>query len=230
MTPQSNFMVLAPIAPAREAELRALLDSMNDAPGRVNPNNSLIPFAQFDRLHFCRFVILNDQTTGDVKVYGMEPQSYPLYLAFLGDIDGDARSFLEQLADRVPEGLRALFACCSDFKPGADLADWMKDHEAPPIANYVNRQGRTVRRAQEEAKLYDAIESYIETNAGTLADLPAVEVHKRLCEFIQTEKSAGRLTLLAEEQTPIGWSIKNAVHLIGMPLLFLLALPLLLRS
>ena len=35
MTPQSNFMILAPIDPAREAELRRLLASMNDAPGRV---------------------------------------------------------------------------------------------------------------------------------------------------------------------------------------------------
>ena len=44
MTPQSHFMVLAPIEPPREAALRALLDSMNEGPGRVNPNNALIPF------------------------------------------------------------------------------------------------------------------------------------------------------------------------------------------
>ncbi len=37
MTPQSSFMVLAPIDPLREAELRRLLDSMNDAPGRLKP-------------------------------------------------------------------------------------------------------------------------------------------------------------------------------------------------
>ena len=49
MTPQSNFMVLAPIESSRAAELRALLDSMNEAPGRVDPNNALVPFAQFDR-------------------------------------------------------------------------------------------------------------------------------------------------------------------------------------
>ena len=72
MTPQSNFMVLAPIDPPREAELRALLDSMNEAPGRVNPNNALIPFAQFDPLHYARLLILDDQTTGDVSVYGLD--------------------------------------------------------------------------------------------------------------------------------------------------------------
>jgi hypothetical protein len=227
MTPQSSFMVLAPIEPSRAVELRALLDSMNDSPGRVNPNNSLIPFEQFDRLHFCRLVILNDQTTGDVTVYGIEPQTYPLYLAFLGDIDGDAESFLEQLAYRAAQGLRALFSCCADFDSGADLARWMQQHEAPPIANYVNWHGRTVRRAQDESKLYNAIESYLESNAAALAELPAGEVHQRLRQFVRTEKSAGRLVLLAEEPTPLEWSIKNVLHLVGMPLLFLFALPLL---
>ena len=227
MTPQSNFMVLAPIAPGAESELRTLLDAMNAAPGQVDPNNSLIPFEQFDRLHFCRLVILNDQTTGDVRVYDMEPQAYPLYLAFLGDIDGDAKSFLEQLAFRAPDGLCALFSCCADFEPGTDLVKWMLEHETPPIANYVNWQGRTVIRAREEAKLYDAVESYLESKASALADLPAEEVHKRLYQFVQAEKSAGRLTLLPEEEAPIAWSIINALHLVGMPLLFLLALPLL---
>ena len=50
MTPQSSFMYLAPIPPERETELRQLLDSMNTAPGRVNPNNALIPFAEFETL------------------------------------------------------------------------------------------------------------------------------------------------------------------------------------
>ena len=63
MTPQSNFMMLAPIVPARAAELRELLESMNHAPGRVNADNSLVPFGRFTTLHFARFVILDDLTT-----------------------------------------------------------------------------------------------------------------------------------------------------------------------
>ena len=46
-------MILAPIIPEREAELRRLLASMNDAPGRLKPDNALVPFRQFDTLH-CR--------------------------------------------------------------------------------------------------------------------------------------------------------------------------------
>jgi len=96
MTPQGNFMILAPIVPSREAELRGLLNSMNEAPGWVNPNNPLVPFAQFDTLHFARFVILDDKNVGDLRIYGLPVRNYPLYLAFLGDIDGEEEVFLNE--------------------------------------------------------------------------------------------------------------------------------------
>jgi hypothetical protein len=72
------------------------------------------------------------------------------------------------------------------------------------------------------------IENYLEIHAPALVDLPPREIHARLREFVQTEKSAGRLRLAPEELTPFVWSIKNLFHLVGMPLLFLLALPLVL--
>ena len=64
MTPQSNFMVLAPIRPERQGELRAMLETMNGAPGMAEPANALFPFGRFPRLHVARFVILDDTTTG----------------------------------------------------------------------------------------------------------------------------------------------------------------------
>ena len=70
MTPQSNFMVAAPIMPDREDALRALLATMTVQPGVVDPNNALVPFARFDRLHVARFVILHDETLGDLAQYG----------------------------------------------------------------------------------------------------------------------------------------------------------------
>src|SRR4030095_747795 len=131
MTPQSSFMYLAPIAPARETEVRQLLSSMNTAPGRVNANNSLIPFAEFDTLHFARVLILEDKTTADVRAHGLPVQTYPLYLAFLGDIDGEEEVFLQDLARRSSNGLRALFSCCEGFNATVDLADWLRPHRSP---------------------------------------------------------------------------------------------------
>lgn len=222
MTPQANFMVLAPIDPARRKELEQLLDSMNEAPGQVNAGNPLIPFTQFDTLHFARLVILNDGTLNDVRAYGGGPApTYPLYLAFLGDIDGDVDSFLKELARRAGHGLRTIFSCCEGFTAETDLVTWMKAHEAPPIAAYVNWRGRTVLQIHEEAALREALLNYLRANASEFRDLPPREVHKRLRQFLATELSSGQLKLTPEAATPIIWWIGNALHLGGVPLLVL---------
>jgi hypothetical protein len=228
MTPQSAFMVLAPIAAGREAELRRLLASMNDAPGRVNADNGLIPFAQFDTLHVARFVILDDKTLDDIRVYGLPARSYPLYLAFLGDVDGEADTFLREIAARAPSGLRRIFGHCEGFGPTTDLVEWMQRHSAPAIANYVNCRGRTVRRVREEAALREALSEYIRGHAASLSGIPPERAVSALRQYVAAETSAGRLALSDETPTPMGWRIRNTLHLIGMPLLALLASPLLL--
>ena len=189
-------MVLAAIDRAREAELRQLLDSMNEAPGRVDPNNELIPFAEFDTLHFARFVILDDKTTEDVRVYGLAPRTYPLYLAFLGDVDGDANAFLGKLIKRAGKGLAKIFSCCEGFTSETDLLAWMKQHDSPAIAAYVNWRGRTVRQIREEAALHDALESYIEKNATAFRDLTARELYAKLQSFVDAEKAAGTIDVI----------------------------------
>jgi len=103
----------------------------------------------------------------------------------------------------------------------------MKKHSCPAIANYVNWRGRTVRRAHEEAALKKALDEYLQIHATALSGLAPEDVLARLKEFIKAEISARRLTLSEESRTPPIWWIKNALHLVGVPVLVLLALPLL---
>jgi hypothetical protein len=227
MTPQGTFMILAPIVPSRAAELRDLLNSMNAATGGVNPNNPLVPFAQFDKLHFARFAILDDQTVGDLRIYDLPVRNHPLYLAFLADIDGEEEAFLNELVQRAPNGLRAIFSCCHGFASDTDLAAWMKLLRSPANAAYVNTWGRTVRRIREEAALQDAIESHLASHASSFDGLPPTEIHAQLKRFVEAEKSAGRITLSEEQPTPVDWQTRKILHLIGMPLLLLLISPLL---
>lgn len=230
MTPQSNFMVLAPIDLARRAELEKLLESMNEGPGRVKSHNEIVPFAEFDTLHFARFVILDDQTIEDVREHGMPVTTYPLYLAFLGDIDGEANVFLKNLARRAGKGLRQIFSCCTGFTAETDLLSWMVKHSAPALANYVNTRGRTVRQVHEEATLRDAIESYLAANSGSLQALPAPDVYMAVRKFVREETAAGRLTLSSDLPTPLGWWIRNMTHKAGLFLLFLVLLPFLILT
>ncbi len=88
MTPQSNFMVVAPVAAGRIDDLRQLLATMNREPGLVDPMNAVVPFGQLPRLHFARIAVLDDLTLDDISVYGLPRVNYPTYLTFLGDFDG----------------------------------------------------------------------------------------------------------------------------------------------
>ena len=123
-----------------------------------------------------------------------------------------------------------LFSCCEGFTPDTDLVDWMKQHRRPSIANYVNCRGRTVRQVREEAALRDAIESHLASNACGVSRSFAAGDPREACGSSSVRRNpAGRLTLSAESATPLGWWIANKLHLIGLPLLFLLlASPLLL--
>ena len=184
MTPQSNLMVLAPIAADRIDDLRQLLASMNRSPGVVDPQNTLVPFGQFDTLHFGRILILDDLTLADITAYGLPVVNYPTYLAFLADFDGPSETFFAELMQRAGDGLKRIFSHCTDFDPNADLLAWMKAHNLTPATAYVNWIGRTVRQVREEAALHDALVSWSQQNAAALAAMPPAQLHgvlKQLC-------------------------------------------------
>src|ERR1700722_1502838 len=115
MTPQSNFMVAAPIIPGQEAGLRAVLATMNLSPGVVDPNNPLLPFARFDRLHVARLVILHDETLGDFRQYSEALANLPVWLVFLGDCDGPAETMLAEFVAQASPGLARIFEYCEGF-------------------------------------------------------------------------------------------------------------------
>jgi hypothetical protein len=229
MMPQANLFVAAPLKTEAEAELRRLLASMNVAPGQVNPANSLVPFGDFERLHFARFLILQDQTLDDIhEAYGLPRQNYRLMLAFIADFDGDADDFRAELAARAGAGLERIFSCCGGFTPASGLAAWMKEHEQPPAACYVNWVGRTVQQIRENDTLRLSLEAHLQTNASLFARKSPRATHQLLQEHVRSEAQAGRLGLTANESTPVLWWLRNLVHLLGVPLLLLLLSPLLL--
>jgi hypothetical protein len=227
MTPQSHFMVVAPVASDKEADLRATLDLMNIRPGVVDPNNQLLPFASLGRLHFVRLVILEDRTAGDLKAYGLMPRDWPKTLAFLGDCDGPTEDFLRELVAVAENGLQKIFSHCQGFERGDDLLQWLKAHSKSPAANYVNWIGRTVRQVHEECALRDTLISFIERHSSELRALDPRQIFYRLQAVVRAETEARRLTLSAPEPTPLSWRADNFLHLVGVPLVLLLLAPLL---
>ena len=213
-------MVVAPIREQRTEDLRTVLAKMNRERGVVDPSNALVPFAQFDRLHFARFVVLEDRTSGDLAQQGKEPPVYPDVLAFLGDCDGPGDEFIASLVAQAEPGLREVFAHCEGYCANADLLAWMRARESKPAAVYVNWIGRTTRQIREEARLREFLERCLR-DGSRWWDRPPREVHAGL----RAEVCKARLLPGPPEPTPLGWQIRNLLHLIGVPLVLLLILP-----
>lgn len=217
-------MVVAPIAAGGEHDLRELLDTMNALPGMANPGNSIVPFGEFECLHYVRLVVLDDPTLGDIEVYDLPRPSLPTYLAFFGDCDGPAHAFLAEVAQRAEAGLRKIFMHCEGFDVQGDLLAWLLAHDRPVAASYVNWVGRTVRQIKEESALQRALTAKVRRER-LASDAEAQQRRRELIDFVKEEVSAGRLSLTPPERTPLGWKISKFIHLVGVPLIGLIALP-----
>ena len=207
MTPQFSFMVLATVIANRQAELRELLLSMNQTSGDADPGNPIVPFAQIQRLHFARFVILDDGTSTDISVYGVPAPAYPVYLAFLGEYDGPTEDIFHLFEQHGPPGLRRIFSFCTEFSTATNLETWMKAHSVRPATMYINQRGRTMHSVRENAAVYNALEQFLASHSETLRVLPSTVIFERSKTFIFGEAQAGRLTLSHEETTPFGWRV-----------------------
>jgi hypothetical protein len=210
VTTNSTFTVIAPILPKQKEELRALLLTMNrqDIPGFADPSNRLVPFGKFANLHFARFIILDDETLDDLKPYGPKAEfaNAPVYLAFLGDCDGEGDALLAEFANVAGEGLREIFKHCEGFNPQGDLLQWMRNHSVRPAATYVNCIGRTVTQIHDEAALHEALNKYLK---GLSIDSPPQQLHSELALAVQEK---------GPPLTPCGCNVRRLLLLIGTAL------------
>jgi hypothetical protein len=220
MTPQSNLMVVAPIAEELEAELRQMLSGMNMEPGVANPENSLLPFGKLETLHFARFVILEDNTREDLRAYGDPPASAIKSLALLCDFDGPADAFRRELVVCAEPGLRRLFSCCRPA-PATDFSGWLKKHETRPrpptstgLAAPFSRSART---------RFIVLARQIRNTAHQPSN--PRQLWERVAQLRSAAAGIGQLS--PPQPTPVAWKIKNLLHH-GIPLLLILFLPLIL--
>lgn len=226
MTPQSPFMIAAPVRPGKIDRLRELLSTMNRLPGHADPANAILPFGRFDRLHFARFMIVEANTADEIRAFGVEPRPWQPTLLFFGDVDGEAKAFLNALVKQCREGLEQIFTFCEDFdRDDADLLGWMEAHYVRPAAYYVNWTGRTVRQVHEEAVLHKSLASCLQEFADDVGRENTLALRQKLLSHVEWEKHAGRLTLTPPQPTPREWKIKNLLHMIGMPLILMLWVP-----
>jgi hypothetical protein len=207
---QSPFMVVAPVASGRVEELRALLATMNDRPGMADPANDLVPFGRFERLHVARFVILDDPTLNDLHAPGEPLVRLPIYLAFLGDCDGEGDAMLAALAGGAEPGLRRIFSHCDGFDGNIPLLDWMRSRNVTPAVEYVNWVGRTVRQVREEAALHTALVAHLRAANEKSRSEDCRAMRERLIAAVKQDG----LKLSDPEPTPFDWQLRQILHAI----------------
>jgi hypothetical protein len=216
-------MIVANIAPGQLGPLRTLLESMNRAPGVVDPDNPLFPFARFGRLHVARFLILQTLLEDDLTTLSEAPPR----LVFLGDCDGPADTFIAEMAVVAGPQLRHIFGHCADFIGEQDsLVNWMQRHDVKPAANYINWIGRTVTQVHEEEALHRALSGELRRLVREVGRNDSRAIRQQLLSFVERETAAGHLTLTPPAPTPVEWWLNNRLHKYGVPLLLLLLSPL----
>lgn len=120
------------------------------------------------------------------------------------------------------KGLEQIFSFCNDFKPGTNIAAWMKQHEHRPSTMYVNWVGRTMQQIREENALRQVVQTFV-FNTSTQFQTSAPEeirlaVKKSVADQLHKLSPVGKM--------PLSWRIKNLAHLIFVPILLLFLTPL----
>ncbi len=221
-------MIVTPVIAQKRDALQRLLDSMNTSPGNANPDNHLIPFAQFDELHTARLLIIEAKTGHEIQAYGEQPHDWPPTLAILGDLDGESRRFLAKLAVRANTGLNLLFQHCVGFDAHTGtLLDWLEAHSAKPAASYVNWAGRTVTQIRENAQLARCLSGALPHALKRHGSQQPRALRQALLTHVQTEQHAGRLTLTPVARTTWQYRWRHWIDLIALPLVLILLSPVL---
>lgn len=152
--PTRGLIVLAPIAPGREAHLREVLNAIgNDVNGRrIDAPRPHIDFPGSRTVHFARLAICDDPDRG--------PGRKRLLLAT--DFDGGWETHVNELQS-ITSGADAIWGCCEGYEDKASFARFMREREVHPEVHYVAYPGRTVDEIRDGTHMRQRLEAWLHT-------------------------------------------------------------------
>jgi hypothetical protein len=216
---QVALTVRATIAHARYDDLARTLEVMRSEGAA---RNSVLAFGDLADVHFARLFLLPESTD-------LDGAALPACLIYLADVDAPVYPHLRDLTNAFGPGTDLLFGHCEDYpaepSPGTRLA-WLLERMVAPAAIYVHRVGRTVTQVHEEHRLREAVESYLDPPDTIPAQLTAVEAHGRIRSFALRRDDL-RWARLGPRGAGLAYRARNLVHLVALPVLVLVLLPVL---
>jgi hypothetical protein len=211
---QEALTVRAPIRPGKHGELAELLATMRSESAG---DNSVLPFTEVSGVHFARLFITDAATD-------LAGAPLPACLFYMADVDAPLDRHIRELATPFASGLDALFGCCDEYPaeptPGHRVA-WLVERMVASAATYVHQVGRSVEQVHAERQLRESIQSHLDRPDVMSPELSASDAHDRLRGFVLSRddlrwarRRAGGVGLVRR--------VRNAVHLVSLPLVVLL--------
>jgi hypothetical protein len=211
---------LTVVAPVKESALESLQNTLQEI-GIDPAHNALLPFGRLKGIHFARFLLM--EATTDLDGLPIPPQ-----LVFMVDWDAPVEERLRELVDVGHAGLDLLFAACEGYSGGGRdaVADFLRQRAIPNAAYYVNTVGLAADRVVREATLRDGLEDYLDTEDG-LRNGSIPDVRSALVRWVEGNPA---LSWAMQPPSPPSeaWRWRELAHMIVVPLIGLILLPLIL--
>jgi hypothetical protein len=200
--------------------LGGLLETMGDGVA----NGTTIDLGSLEGVHFARFVLL--EATTDLEGRPLSP-----LLIYMSDVDVSAERHLSDLVAASEEGLDEIFGCCEEYprdaqRTRASRLAFLQHHRVKERAFYVNTVGRSRQQIRQEAHLRDSLERFVDANKELQGKNPD-EIARALQAHIADDDSL-RWATKAAGGLELGFRLREFAHLVAIPVILLLLLPLLL--
>jgi hypothetical protein len=183
-----------------------------------------VPFEQLQGVHFARVLALDllDENGGVASSC----------LVLMSDVDAPLERHLQELAGVAGAALDPVLAHCEGYPqapdPAARLA-FLRGHRTGEAASYVNTVGRGVEQVMLESRLRTALEDELDRRGPLPPDTDPLALRRELQCFVG-EHEALHPALQPAAPPELSFRIREAVHLVSVPLLGLVLLPVTLLS
>ena len=223
MTHQVALTIITKIKPEETEDIKRLLKAMSSNVVQ----NDVIPFGKFSTIHFARLIVLEESK--DLNGVVIPPS-----LVFIGDCDAPLDRLLHELVDLAGEGLDKIYCHCEGYPTEGEITHarrlaYLRAGMIKVPAFYVNTVGRTVEQILQEAQLRDAIQDFLDDSQQDWSGHSSLDVRAKIQAYVRNEQTLSWARKLPA-QPSLSFKLKETLHLVGVPLLLLVLLPVLILA
>jgi hypothetical protein len=173
---QSAVTIRAQLCPGTPAERLHEL-SRHQPP----PPSMALAFDRMQNVHSARVFMIPEAE---------EPSGRPISasIIYAADVDGPVRRHLHDLGMVCGEFTDLIFSQCEGYPEVPDTHSrvaWLRRHQVPSSAYYVNTVGRGAQQIRDETRLREALGDIIDQRRSDLECLPAAQIHRILRDEVR---------------------------------------------